>query len=102
MMSVVTEVVLFRLKADITDTDFLQEATIAQTWVEQQEGYLGRELLKTSDGQWLDTVRWTGIEVAENAAQEIMNTAHCVPFINMIDETSMQMWHFEPQVLPVK
>lgn len=101
-MSHITEVVLFRLKEGVPEADFLKETAVAQAWVETQEGYISRELLKTPDGQWLDTVRWTALEPAERAAAELLNTAHCLPFINMIDETSMQMWHFEPQAVPVK
>ena len=67
-MSHITEVVLFRLKEGVSETDFLREAGVAQAWVETQEGYLSRELLKTPDGQWLDTVRWTALEPAERAA----------------------------------
>jgi len=100
-MTPVTEVVLFQLKETITDADFLKEAAVTQAWVEQQEGYISRELLKTEDGQWIDTVRWTALEHAENAAAEMMQTEHCMPFMSMIDETQMQMWHFQAQAIPV-
>jgi hypothetical protein len=93
------EVVLFRIKESITDTAFLREAVIVQAWIEQQTGFISRELLKTPDNQWLDTVRWTSLELAEAAAAKIMNEDHCQPFLAMIDETGIQMWHFMPQRL---
>jgi hypothetical protein len=95
----VVEVVLFRVKDGIKEMAFLREATVVQAWIEQQPGYISRELLKTPESQWLDTVRWTSLELAEKAAAKIMNDDHCKPFMAMIDETGMQMWHFEPQTL---
>jgi hypothetical protein len=95
----VLEVVLFRLKAGIADATFLQAAAVVQAWVAQQPGFVSRELLKTPDGGWLDTIRWTSLELAEAASAKIMNEDHCQPFLAMIEETGMQMWHFEPQTL---
>jgi len=95
----VVEVVLFRVKDGIKDMAFLREAAVAQAWIERQPGFISRELLKTPDNQWLDTVRWTSLELAHQAADKIMNDEHCKPFMAMIDESGMQMWHFEPQTL---
>lgn len=95
----VLEVVLFRTKEGIADTAFLHEAAVVQVWIEQQPGFISRELLKTPENQWLDNVRWTSLELAHQAAEKIMNDDHCKPFMAMIDETGMQMWHFEPQTL---
>jgi len=95
----VVEVVLFCVKDGIKEMAFLREAAVVQTWIEQQPGFVSRELLKTPENQWLDTVRWTSIELAHQAADKIMNDDHCKPFMDMIDETGMQMWHFEPQTL---
>jgi hypothetical protein len=96
----IVEVVLFRVKDGITDVEFLQQGAMVQGWVEHQPGFISRELLKTPDHQWLDTLRWTSLELAEKAAEEILNDDHCTPFLNMIDDASIQMWHFEPQRLP--
>jgi len=95
----IVEVVLFRLQDGVTDGEFLQQAAIVQAWVEQQPGFISRELLKTPDQQWLDTLRWTSLELAEKAAAEILNDDHCKPFLDMIDDASIQMWHFEPQTI---
>ncbi len=98
----VVEVVLFRVKDGITDSLFLREASVVQAWIEQQPGFLSRELMKTPENQWLDTVRWTSRELAESAGGKIMNEDHCKPFMGMIDENTMQMWHFAPQTLLVR
>lgn len=95
----VVEVVLFRVKDGIKYMEFLREAAVVQAWIEQQPGFISRELLKTPEHQWLDTVRWTSLDLAHQAAGKIMNDDHCKPFMTMIDETGMQMWHFEPQTL---
>jgi hypothetical protein len=95
----VVEVVLFRLKAGVEDETFLREAAVVQAWIEQQPGFISRELLKAPNDQWLDTVRWASLETAERAAAIIMNEDHCMPFMSMIDEASIQMWHFEPMAL---
>lgn len=95
----VVEVVLFRVKEGVADAAFLQEAAVTQAWIEQQPGFISRELLKTPDNQWLDTVRWMSLEFAEQAAARLLDDEHCKPFVSMIDEAGMQMWHFEPQAL---
>ncbi|MBZ0275318.1 MAG: hypothetical protein K8I60_04200 [Anaerolineae bacterium] len=100
-MSPIVEVVLFRLKAGVTEADFLREAAVVQVWVEQQPGYISRETLKTSDDQWLDVVRWTTLELAEKAGAEHMVAVECFPFMGMIDETSIQMGHYTTAALPV-
>lgn len=95
----VLEVVLFRTKEGITNTAFLREAAVVQAWIEQQPGFVHRELLKTSDNQWLDTVRWISLDLADQAAAKIMDEDHCQPFLAMIDESRMQMWLKMPQAL---
>jgi hypothetical protein len=95
----IVEVVNFRLKEGVADADFLREAAVVQGWVEVQPGFCGRELLKSSGDQWLDTVRWESLELAEKAAANIMTDDQCKPFMAMIDESDLQMWHFEPQTL---
>ena len=97
----VVEAVLFRVKDGITDGSFLQQAAVVQAWIEEQPDFISRELLKTSENQWLDTVRWTSLELAQQAAAKIISDEHCQPFMTMIDETGMPMWHFEPQT-PLK
>lgn len=98
----IVEVVLFRVKDGIRDAEFLREAGVVQAWIEQQPGFISRELMKTPEKQWLDTVRWTSLELAHEAADKIMNDDHCKPFMTMIDESAIQMWHFEPQSLLVR
>jgi hypothetical protein len=91
----VLEVVPFRTKEGIADTAFLHEAAVVQAWIERQPGFINRELLKTPENQWLDMVRWASLELAQQASDKFMNADDCKPFMAMLDETGMQMWHFE-------
>lgn len=95
----VLEVVLFRIKDGITDAAFLKESTVAELWLEQQPGFISREVLKNQDNQWLDTIRWASLELAKQSVPAMLNAETCKAFLSMMDETSVQMWHFEPQAL---
>ncbi len=75
-----TELKFFRLVAPgsevefltpTTDDQFLKAAHTIQPTIEMQDGFVDRELFRTEDGWWIDLLRWTTKEAADNASLAI-------------------------------
>lgn len=94
------EVVVFKLNEGVSREQFLKDAAITQTKVEQFEGYIDRQLLEGEEGQWTDIVWWESKEAAFSAAELIMQDEACMPFMQAINSDTMQMMHLHP--VPVK
>jgi hypothetical protein len=52
----VLEMILFRLQPGVSQETVLLFSDQMQKWLEQQPGYLHRELFMGEDGQWLGSV----------------------------------------------
>lgn len=90
-MKPVVEVALFRLKPGITDAEFMPGVQAVQNIIEKLDGYISRELVRASDGQWVDIIHWTSLEAARSAEPVVMGDADCMAFFAMIDESAGQM-----------
>ena len=67
----VLEMVLYRLQPGVTSETILALSDEMQGWLEQQPGYLRRELFMAEDGQWLDLVYWASMAEAVTAGGQI-------------------------------
>jgi hypothetical protein len=67
----VLEMVLYRLQAVVTSETILALSDEIQEWLEEQPGYLRRELFMAEDGQWLDLVYWASMAEAVTASGQI-------------------------------
>ena len=57
------EIVKFKLKEEITDTQFIEaEQVLRDKEMNKFKGYIGRELYKCEDGQWSNIVRFDSKE----------------------------------------
>ena len=92
----VLELVTFKTKPGVTDDRVLAAADALQRDVEPLEGYLGRRLLKTGDGTWVDTVRWTTLEAAHAAARLIEAKPSAEAFMAITEVESIRMLHAQP------
>jgi len=93
------EVVVFKLNDGVSREQFLSDAAITQTKIEEFDGYLDRQLLEGDDGQWTDIVWWESKESAFAAAEMIMQDESCMPFMQAINPETMQMMHLHPVTL---
>ncbi len=89
----IAEVVTFKLKAGVSEADFLLAADVVQSHLQEMSGYLGCELLNDEQGQWIDLVYWRSMAEAHAAAELLMALPSAGPFIGLIDETSTAMHH---------
>jgi hypothetical protein len=93
MTPTITETVLFRLNPGITDDAFLAAAGGVGAVLDRTEGYVGRTLGRTADGEWIDIVRWTDLASAERAMEVIMTAPECHAMMAAIDASTIVMRH---------
>lgn len=92
------ELVLFKIKGDISDSEIISAARKLNEFVEKQPGFISRTLSKAEDGTWKDLVFWTDLESAQKAGEKVMSEAFVADFMGMIDESTMQFLHFNPKM----
>ena len=98
MSSIVTELVLFKLKPGIDQEAVQAAATQMMPWLRQQPGFLRRELSASDTGQWVDIVHWTDLGSAQQAATVVMSAPEAHTFMTLLDEEQITMVHLH-QVL---
>jgi len=98
MQSIIVEVAKFKLNEGLNDQAFIAEGEkVQEAFLNNQNGYLDRELLKDENGQWFDILHWASMEEAQTAARIMMQESECQPFVQMIDPQSIQMLHMVRQ-----
>ena len=80
----------FNLVAGTKEEDFLEAVEFSQDFIEDQPGFVSREVLKSGD-DWFDIVRWETREHAETASEKFQEADETDDFVNMIDEESLVM-----------
>ena len=89
------EIVLFKLKEGADTDAFVAAAAGLAPFLEAQAGFVRRQLLQGDDGQWSDVVHWRTLTEARQAAEVVMQDPRCHPFMGMIEEDGMIMFHFQ-------
>ncbi len=90
----IVEIAQFKLASGVTDEEFIKEAEMVQkNFLEKQNGYIDRELLKDKDGQWIDILHWNSMEEAQRAAEVMMKEPTTQGFMQKIDPSSVKMLH---------
>ncbi|TDK43021.1 hypothetical protein [Antarcticimicrobium luteum] len=89
----VAEIVTFRLADGADETAFISAAAAVEDKLQSSGQMLARTLSRTEDGLWTDHVIWRSQEAASAAAQEVMQSPVCAPFLALIDNDSVAMSH---------
>jgi len=93
-MNIAIEVVIFKSKADVSDSQ-LKTAALAITQIlKDMPGFISREFGVSEDGNYLDVVHWTDLPSAKAAAEKVMSIPKCGEFFSLIDKNQMQFMHF--------
>jgi hypothetical protein len=93
-MNEAIEVVIFKAKAGVTDSQ-LQTAALAITPIlSAMPGFISRDLGESEDGRYMDVIHWQDLESAETAAEKVMTIPQCIAFFDLIDQSHMQFMHF--------
>ena len=96
MSQPIYEIVTFRTHDRFSEQDIHRRATGVQTWIEQQPGYLERSLLRGTDGEWVDLVKWSTLDHAQAAAKLIGTVEAAGAFMETIDGSTVVMRHAHP------
>jgi len=91
----IVEVVIWKTKSNFTEEETLYKAKAVNKFVENQKGFISRNLSKNEQGEWLDLVYWNSIEDAQAAAKLAQSSEICQPFFDTIDMSSMKFYHFK-------
>ncbi len=93
-MNKAIEVVVFKAKAGVSDSQ-LQTAALAVTHIlKEMPGFISREFGASEDGQYIDIVYWKDLPSAKAAAEKVMGIPKCGEFFSLIDQNQMQFMHF--------
>ena len=90
------EIAQFKIKAGVSDAEVLTASQEAHDgFLTTCNGFLDRELLKSSDEEWIDIVRWETMEDAQKAMQNFMGHPSTKKIGEVIDPSSIKMMHCE-------
>jgi hypothetical protein len=79
-----------------TDRDaVLAAANRSQAYVTRCEGFMSRRLCEPTEAEprWVDIIEWRDLTSAQKAAEGLMKSDDCAPFMALIDEKTVAMQH---------
>ena len=90
----------FRLRSDVSEGALLEAAARMQDrFLKQQPGYLNRELVRGSDGSYVDVIWWRSHADAAAAMPKVHASKDCLDYFDhmQIDSTNAgtSVLHFE-------
>lgn len=93
-MSNVIEFASFKLKEEVTVSDFLRSSEIFNSvFLSTQKGYISRKLLH-GDDMWADSVLWETMEDALKALLIAEESAEACEYVSFMDQESINVLHF--------
>lgn len=93
-MNKAIEVVIFKAKPGIEEARLHNAALAINSQIQQLPGFLSREFGASGEGNYIDIVHWQNMDAAQAAAQAVNQIPECGEFFSLIDESSVQMLHF--------
>jgi hypothetical protein len=91
----IVEVSKFRLVQGVGEGAFLEAADETQSgFLDKQEGFAGRDLLRADDGSWMDIVRFDSMEAAKAAFDGFAGHPAVKAFESMLDTSSASTSHW--------
>jgi len=90
----VIELALFKLRANVTEAQFLVAFDHSNVWLSSLPGFIQRRHGVDNDGR-VDIVEWESMAAAKAAAQQFMEAPETQAFMSAIDPESVIMRHFE-------
>lgn len=89
----------FKLAEGVDEAALLTASEALQTgFISKQKGFIKRELVKTTDGQWMDVIHWDSAENAEQAMQNAAENPICFKYFELMvgtdhNDLSMSVMH---------
>jgi hypothetical protein len=92
----IMEVVCLRTKAGVDPAAFAAALITSTRFLEQQCGFIRREVGTTADDEWIDIVHWADREAALQAAALFNTAPETGDFTALIDPSSVLVRHVRP------
>lgn len=90
----IVEVSRFRLAPGTDEPAFLDAAEKSQSgFLGQQDGFVGRDLLRAEDGWWMDIVRFETADAARATFDAFAGHPEVKAFESMLDPNAVTMSH---------
>ena len=83
-MSNVLELATYRLRAGVTEEQYLAASDSLMTWAKVQPGFISRDLVRHED-KWIDVVWWADRAAAEQALEAAGRAPEAEPFFAAVD-----------------
>jgi len=93
-MNIAIEVVVFKAKAGVSDSQLQTAALPVTPILKEMPGFISREFGASEDGKYIDIVHWKDLPSAQAAAAKVMSIPKCGEFFGLIDQNQMQFMHF--------
>ena len=88
--STVIELAPFSLKEGVTEETLLKiSKAVQEEFIDKQPGFIKRELVRKNSREYLDIVYWSSQPHAEHAAQKAMETAVCLEFFSLMQQSEV-------------
>ena len=91
------EIVRFKTKPGISQQKAKEKLLMLDDCIRTFEGFIERKLSINEKGEWVDIVYWENLTSARKAAEEVMKIPKALEAFSIIDESSIQMDHFDLQ-----
>lgn len=76
----------FRLKKGVSESKLLSASSELQhEFLQNQTGFVSRQLLKISDREYVDLVRWESRQYAREAMNQAMKSPVCNSYFHLMD-----------------
>lgn len=92
----IVEVVLYRLRAGVSREAQINALQASQSELASLPGFIRREVLADSDGQWIELVYWQTMDEALNAINLVGDKPNLQQAFTLLDESSIRMLHMLP------
>lgn len=95
-MARTVEIVHFKLKENVKESDFLKSNDQFEKFLYQQPGMLYRSLCKSnSSATYIDIVYWQSLDQAQLAQKFFWDSELCIEFIKCIEKDSVILDHLD-------
>lgn len=75
----------FSLAAGVTEATLLEASrAIQRDFLDEQDGFVRRDLLRGDGGQWIDVVHWTSRDAAARAMEIAMQSPVCQRYFQLM------------------
>lgn len=93
----------FQLKKKVSEQELLKASdNLQQEFLQKQPGFIRRELLKKSEGSYVDILWWKTRKYAEQASDKVMQHPACLGYFQLMDADLMNPNEAPTHFLQVK